>query len=197
MNNLIKSWCDNSDDEIDTVEHREVKQLEKTKINDKNDDKLNLNEIINFDYTKISELSILKHQIYTLINIKKYLLSCQTNKLLFDKNLHSSKIEWLYKTCDYLAKLRSLSVIKPKKKSPIVSSIQRNSYEFCDQGKNCSYYTTNKCNKKHIVYNYIKNDIAEIINYISENENPSINELLVSFNTIAYITNHMYDELCQ
>lgn len=163
---------------------------------------LSLGEILTIDVSKggLSEIELLKHQTYVTGQLKKYVGSCIDNSSNFDVEQHLPKLEWLAKSCLYLAKKRLQKDIKFKKK---LDHIQRNSYEFCEYGPKCPN-SNGKCKKKHIVYNYAYCDISELIRHLTTNlantantTNLSIKikDIFTSINTINYVFNHMYDEL--
>lgn len=156
------------------------------------DEQLSIGDILSTEYKNLSEIKILKYQLYISSQLKKYAISCRDKNINFDIALHLPKLEWLLETCSFLEKKRSQKEIKNNKK--IMYGIKRNSYEFCELSDKCN--KLKKCKKKHYVYNYIKSDIIEIINYINNyNNNFCIKELCISLNTINYVFKHMYDEL--
>lgn len=160
---------------------------------DANNLQLSLSEIISLDFAKtdMNELEILKYQIYVAGQLKKYILTCIDTSSSFDADLHLPKLEWLAKTCAFLSKKRSLRDIKFRKRQ---DHIQRNSYEFCEYGNSCQN-KNGKCNKKHMVYNFVLCDISELIRHLTQENNKNPKEILTSINTINYVFNHMYDEL--
>jgi hypothetical protein len=155
---------------------------------------LSVDEIVQLDYTTLTELSLLKHQSYIILQLKKYVTSCKNEKIKFNTIMHIEKLKWLLKTTCFLSEYRKLTKIKSKKHATN-KSLKRNSYEFCEKNSLCQYHIDNKCKKKHFVYNFIVCDIEELVNYIENNDMVSIDEIYVSVNTISYVINHMKDEL--
>jgi len=162
------------------------------------EEQLSIAEILLLDYKKLTELKILKYQTYVISQLKKYVTQCKNESKNFDIHLHQNKLEWLMETSDYLSKLRKQKEVridkKHNKKHCDGTSIQRNSYEFCNDFK-CSYSKMSRCPKKHFVYNYVKCDIGELINYLISSEKQDILEISITINTINYVFNHMHDEL--
>jgi hypothetical protein len=158
---------------------------------------LSIDEIMKLNYEQISELCLVKHQSYVTLQLKKYVSNCKNEKKQFNVQLHIEKIKWLLKTITFLSNKHKLHEIKIKKNTdkthPI--TIKRNSYAFCENNSLCVYHKNLKCKKKHFVYNYTKCDIEELINYIENSVNISIEEICTSINTISYVINHMKDEL--
>lgn len=155
---------------------------------------LSIDEIIQMDYTLLSELCLLKHQSYVILQLKKYITSCKNEKIKFNTFMHVEKLKWLLNTTSFLAERRGLTKIKSKKHI-VEKSLKRNSYEFCEKNSMCQYHVINKCKKKHFVYNFIVCDIEELINHVEHTNLSSIDEIYISINTISYVINHMKDEL--
>lgn len=206
------SWCDIQDDLIISSLPKQKELLESSgsiglhKTNSKilvskssdflsngsNDPQLSIGEILSIDYVgqNLSEIDILKNQCYVASQLKKYTMSCKDNSEQFDVSTHLPKLEWLLQTSTYLAKKRNQRDIRLKKRQNI---IQRNSYEFCNNNFKC---LNTKCHQKHFVYNYVNNDISELIKYLQISKNESdTKEIYVTINTINFVFNHMYDEL--
>lgn len=215
IDNLNSSWSDMKDDlEISIVPKK--KQLlessgsfnmgsslgKNTKLsmstssdfllNNKNPNQLSIGEILSIDYVggELEEIDILKNQCYVLSQLKKYVMSCRDKLENFDVQLHLPKLVWLLETSKYLSKKRNLKDIKIKKRH---EGLQRNSYEFCNSNYKCSNL---RCRQKHFVYNYVNNDISELIKYLEDSTNiHNVKEIYVTINTINFVFNHMHDEL--
>lgn len=213
--NIQNSWCDMYDDLSETCLEKSKKEILdgtnsinsfstgikshdfKTKKNTSEpteNEQLSLGEILSLDFLKenISELELLKHQIYVTSQLKKYILSCIDNSNNFDKDFHLPKLEWLAKSSLFLSKKHLQKDIRFKKKQ---DHVQRNSYEFCEMGSKC-VNREGKCKKKHIVYNYVHCDICELITHLTNKTIITTKDIFTSINTINYVFNHMYDELC-
>lgn len=159
-----------------------------------NEQNLSVDEIIEINYKNISELSLLKNQSYVILQLKKYITSCKNEKIQFNKIMHTDKLKWLLHSILFLSDKHQLPKIIPNKK-PNAKFLKRNSYEFCEKNNLCQYHITNKCKKKHFVYNFIACDIEELINYLEITNLPSIDEIYISINTVSYVLNHMKDEI--
>ena len=159
-----------------------------------NEEQLSIAEILLLDYKQLTELKLLKYQTYIISQLKKYINQCKEESKNFDIKLHGNKLNWLLETTEHLAKIRKQHDVKIKKRYSD-NCIQRNSYEFCNDFK-CNYNKMGKCAKKHFVYNYVKCDINELMNYLTRtNDNKDIKEISITINTINYVFNHMHDEL--
>lgn len=158
------------------------------------DEQLSIAEILLLDYTKIPELKLLKYQTYVISQLKRYITQCKEEFKDFDITLHQNKLDWLLKTTDHLAKSRKQHEIKRKTYRDTDVGIQRNSYEFCNDYK-CNFNKSGRCVKKHFVYNYVKCDISELINYLVNNKSKDLKEVSITINTINFVFNHMHDEL--
>lgn len=158
------------------------------------DQNLTIDDILELDYRQLTELCLLKHQSYVILQLKKHITICKSDNIIFDVKLHIEKIKWLSKTTQFLLEKRKLKTIKNKN---VLNNkkIRRNSYDFCEKGNVCVYHKKMYCKKKHFVYNYLKCDIDELLNYVSNTENISTLEVYTSINTISYVINHMKDEL--
>ena len=157
------------------------------------DEQLSVTEILALKNEEISEEALLKYQVYVTLQLKKYASNCRDQNIKFDINIHLDKFYWLLKSTEFLSNKRGLRDIKNKRK--ITEGIQRNSYEFCEQNRNCCHNKVGKCNKKHFVYNYLKSDIEEIIRYLNRKDDYCIQEICTTINTINYVFKHMYDEI--
>lgn len=115
-----------------------------------NGQNLSIDEIIQIDYTTLSELCLLKHQSYVILQLKKYITSCKTEKIKFNTFMHIEKLKWLLYTTSFLSKKRKLTKIKSKKDVDN-KSLKRNSYEFCEKNSLCKYHIDNNC-KKNILF---------------------------------------------
>jgi hypothetical protein len=117
-------------------------------------------------------------------------------------------LEWLRDAAFELADRNAQSInINIQKKNWNVGSwnpqdkvVSRNSYKFCEYGHMCkfNYDLHQKCYSQHYVYNLVYMDIVEILEYIVLTygiNNMDRNEIKISINTIAYVINHMFDEL--
>ena len=159
---------------------------------------LSINEIIALDYTKLTELKILEYQKYISSQIKKYVHSCKENTIDFDITLHIPKLKWLSNSANFLAIKRKMKSVKHVKKHNVIS---RNSYKFCPLNSECNWYyrKSKKCNGQHFVYNCVKSDVDEIIDYLNTVDKKELSvlnmsELFISINTIAFVFNHMFEE---
>lgn len=207
--NLENSWSDIQDDLDFSIVPKQKQLLEssgstlsfetlKGSSTSKNfmlhntDNQLSISEIMSIDYKQnnLSELEILKNQCYVSSQLKKFVSSYKDKSENLEMTLHLSKLVWLLETSQYLAKKKNLKEVKLKKKQTM---LQRNSYEFCNLGFKC---TNPNCKHKHFVYNYLNNDISELIKYLHFSQNNHVTkEVYISVNTINFVFNHMYDEL--
>lgn len=212
-NNLYDTWCDMI--EIDSseklIKNNDLNLNSKSQLNKNffnpikfniiienhtnSDEHLSIDEILKLDLSVLEESSILKHQSYIILQLKKHISNCKTDKNTFNLELHRNKLEWLLKSTSFLSEKRKLNKIKQKKQINDKTMLKRNSYEFCEKNNKCQYHTSNKCKKKHFVYNFIVADLEELINYLEHNNLQSIDEIFVSINTISYVINHMKDEI--
>ena len=84
------------------------------------------------------------------------------------------------------------------------NELKRCSYKFCKFKENCNYNYCKKkcvCYQDHYVHHMVSFDIIQLINYLNiSNNNPlglNINhiEILKSIKTLAFVINHMKNEL--
>lgn len=154
-------------------------------------------EIIESDFLLIPELKLLKYQSIIITILKKHISAFLLTKINFDLNKFISYTTWLYKTTCHLSDLHKFKDVPYKIKNSAfdVPIILRNSYEFCNYNHKCIHCNNNTCTKKHFVYNYIKADLNEIIQYLKQDIEYNYKEIQVSINTIFFVINHMHDEL--
>jgi hypothetical protein len=80
--------------------------------------------------------------------------------------------------------------------------IPRSSYKFCDYNFRCefNYGTKSKgCRYQHFVYDLVNSDMDALKKHLLSckkcDKSPNITEIIKCINTIAYVLNHMKDEL--
>lgn len=207
----MNSWCEMDDELDDNKDHLKKEILHPSSMIDsigfnnsnrvgikfkQDDEQLSIGEILELDCQKISEIKLLKYQTYVIQQLKKHTNQCKEEEKTFDIKMHINKLNWLLQTTTTLARNRNQRDVKLKKKdfSSKYNNIQRNSYEFCNNYR-CDFNKSGKCNRKHLVYNYLKYDINELIQYLLSNDEKCIKEISITVNTINYVLNHMYDEL--
>lgn len=89
--------------------------------------------------------------------------------------------------------------IKLQNNKHTASGIVRNSYKFCEYGYSCKYNYSfrDKCYSQHYVYDFVVQDIYYLLQYINHPIELDFGEIKTTINTIAYVINHMFDELTQ
>lgn len=136
------------------------------------------------------------------------------NFLCTDDNVFMEKIQniieclhWMSMTCSELAGRINQKIIDyiPNHKNNILS-ISRSSYNFCEKYIQCeNFYNKNSiptCKNHHYVYPLLKYDIESIKiclksinNSYFETFTKFYNELMISINTICFVSRHMAKEL--
>jgi hypothetical protein len=149
-------------------------------------------EIMNIDYTKISDVKLLEYQSFIANKLKQY-VSCTEIDIESKSNM-LNELKWLSKSSNYLAKKYNQKELSHSRKH--YSNIPRNSYKFCNFGYTCKYNSNKqKCYGQHFVFNLIKSDIDEVIYYLESIGDINMKEICISLNTISFVFNHMYDEM--
>lgn len=201
--NIMDQKSDHVDKEIIQFKNNFVRNNDdKTQISKKDEKQKIITDFVNNkikveNYEKIDDIELLEKAVMLAKNTK-----FQINKK-FDSNNQKNinmiiDILVILKNIIFEIKIRNLQFVKIINKS---SEISRNSYKFCQYGHMCRFnYTLNKkCYAHHFVYDLVCQDINDILQYIKMNhEDKKIDqqEIKISINTITYVINHMYDELC-
>ena len=198
--NLFDSWSSlvDADTQIKCTERKYINEprTETSTNNDNIADEITIvDNIMALNISELAELDILNYQKYISGKIKKHILCCINKTHFFDSNVYIKKLEWLSNTSHILSVLHGFREIIHSKKNN--NGIPRNSYKFCTHGAKCIFkYQKKKCRNQHFVYNNVKSDIDAVIEYIKEKkEDPDLTEISTSLNTIAFVFNHMYDEI--
>lgn len=160
------------------------------------DPTISINEIIGLNYADLSEIKILEYQKYVSFQIKKHIALCKNTNAPFDVEMHLPKLEWLLSTSMHLANKYNFKSSKKIKSKHLIS---RNSYKFCAMNSMCQVHNKTKnglkCTGHHFVYDAVKSDIQNVIEYLNSTSNIDVSELFISMNTIAFVFNHMFDEM--
>lgn len=84
------------------------------------------------------------------------------------------------------------------------NELKRCSYKFCKFKENCNYNYCKKkcvCYQDHYVHHMVSFDIIQLLNYLNISNNGSLSlninnvEILKSIKTLAFVINHMKNEL--
>jgi len=146
---------------------------------------------LNYDYKKLSIIKLLELQTDVSEFVKTIFL-----KTLVINDIMITNLKWLLETSKYIAiKYNQPEVIHyDRSDKPIL----RSSYKFCIFGYKCKQFNNGRytCNNgQHLVFNFVVNDISELLNYISQYKECDIKEIQTSITTISFVIKHMYDEL--
>ena len=150
--------------------------------------------------TKENSLKILQKELDIIKLLTKY--SLQNNQLDYDFIVNCLKL--LLVLSDTLKTRINQKDIIMEKKMYTNDSIGRCSYKFCTYKDNCVYNYNSKskilCYQDHYVHNMVSCDLKILIDYtefkygnskiVSHNK-----EILKTINTLAYVINHMENEL--
>jgi len=118
----------------------------------------------------------------------------------FDKEYFLEKINWVRSVSIYFSTKLGLKIFphQLEMENNTECKIARSSYKFCEESHNCRYNygaRFGNCNKQHFVFNMIVADIDAIIDHVKTCEQPNLEQLTKSMNTISFVINHMYNEL--
>jgi len=155
-----------------------------------------INEIVTLNCEILKVPKILEYQYVITKHLKNNLKNLKENK-----NELVKKMIWLRESVKYMSNKMDLVNIPFIKKSTDSSQIiPRSSYKFCKYNYKCKYLykdncITNSCYEQHIVFNYLYNDIDNLINYIITNIDYDLNEIQKCINTIYFVVNHNKEEL--
>jgi hypothetical protein len=154
----------------------------------------NVDNIIEINYLVCNPLEIISMQ----NKIIMYLLNYYKIYKLENINIYIKFLSWISLTSEYLCNL----IKQPIKKNK-TNLLMRSSYKFCNKNCDCqSQYgflfnkKTRNCINDHYVHNKIISDIDNLLNYLKNNNEISLDiELRKGIETINYVINHMYQEL--
>lgn len=155
-----------------------------------------INEIVNINCDTLKFTKILEYQYVITKHLKNNLKNLKENKSELLK-----KMIWLACSIKYISnKLQLPSITSIKKIDDIHQIIPRSSYKFCKYNYKCKYLykdncISNNCYEQHIVFNYLCNDIDNLINYVNNNTEYDLNEIQKCINTIYFVINHNKEEL--
>ena len=176
--------------EIEINYHDKLKELQYICYNDIDIEK----------YKSMNSLIILQKELEIIKILTKY--SLQNNHL--DYNFFLSCLKFLFKLSEILRVRIGQKEIIYESKTYTPTNIPRCSYKFCSYKDACvyNYNTKNKslCYQDHYVHRMVSTDLFVLINYIEQKYNDQAfvihnKEILKTINTLAFVINHMENEL--
>lgn len=183
---------------IDSVEKELSSSIDtKTFLSKSGNRKMDIDELINYNYDDLSDISILEYQTIILNGLKKEMKMIQIEDLKINDIL--MKIDWILETSKSLSEKVGLPIFEHKMINK--NAILRSSYKFCNFNFECQYnYDVKKhsgCFAQHYVHNLVYADLDSLKKYILNGmpDNINIEEIRKSINTIAFVATHMYEEL--
>ena len=115
------SWIESVEKELDSSIDS------KTFLSKSDNKKMEINEIINYNYNNLSDLCILEYQSMILNNIKKEIKQKEISDLNLDDLL--MKIDWILDTSKNLSEKIGLPIFEHKTSK---NNLSRSSYKFCN-----------------------------------------------------------------
>jgi hypothetical protein len=203
------SWTSLVDDELyDSMEERSLsKNLSDTTpyvntlpdLPENTEAILTMDDISNCDFTRDSDVTILKYQTIIAKKLRNYIKNVIDGNEQFDLDEYINKLNLLCNMTKYLS--NKIGLILHKHELNKLNSIPRSSYKFCNYGYNCEFNYNhvkfNGCYEQHYVHNLVYADATALIYYVSNNDKINYNEIMKCINTLVFVLNHMYDELKQ
>jgi hypothetical protein len=197
--NLLKASSNIKNNE-DIIENK-LNQIEndyETKLKELN----NLTESNNDleELKKKNSLIILQKEVDIIKLLTKYAL--QNNHL--DYNFFLKSLKYLFQLSEILRIRLGQKEIIHDNKILTPSNVPRCSYKFCNYKDTCTYnYNKNsksQCYQDHYVHRMVSADLVILIEYIEQKfKDPNFvihnKEILKTINTLAFVINHMENEL--
>ena len=189
--NLINVYknTSNIDNQINDIESTYNTKLDNLKQSYQNID-------VNY-YKTLTSLELIQKEAEIIKVILKYsLLNSELNITIIENSL------------SYLLVLSDILKDRLNQKDNFVnlknSELYRCSYKFCNFKGKCNYYynkkNSNKCYQDHYVHNRVSFDVKILLQYIeslpvTEKLFKQNKDILKTLNTLAYVINHMENEL--
>jgi hypothetical protein len=151
----------------------------------------NINNI-NIDFN-LNSLELLKIEDELTFYLHKYCLKSHD----INNDFINKMLNLILNISNNLKKRVKLPDFNLKSNEKNKNELKRCSYKFCKFKENCNYNYCKKkcvCYQDHYVHHMVSFDILQLLNYL-KSENVNHLEILKSVKTLAFVINHMKNEL--
>jgi len=149
-------------------------------------------DVINIDFNQNS-LELLKIEDEITFYLHKYCLKTHD----IDNEFITKMLNLIFNISNELKKRVKLPDFNLKSNEKNKNELKRCSYKFCKFKENCNYNYCKKkcvCYQDHYVHHMVSFDILQLLNYLNS-DNINHLEILKSIKTLAFVINHMKNEL--